>query len=294
MDYKVKVYLHSGIKATIDDDFIKVRQYFLAHNVNVILDIEKTNVSKDNALVQLMQPQEGKTDCVMYVYDRYSFSGQSFGLAFNVSNTLKGIYMATSKEDDNVDYTWKSICHEIVHTLFMHLKIGNAYIPLDTMLVNGVYKTYYKNEELTPDGWNAPDGNYAEAWKLLKPYIIGLHMLTYKYFSQKEVNKFKLKPELWRVLDKAREIAQIPFIITSGYRTPEQNLAVGGKPHSSHLKALGVDILCIDNQKRSKMLKGLLNCGTPLFIEIAQQHIHADLDILIHDMEQVIIEINDD
>ena len=60
-----------------------------------------------------------------------------------------------------------------------------------------------------------------------------------KYFKEIEYNmdkNFLIK------LDEAREYAQIPFTINSAWRSIEDNKRVGGKPNSSHLKGLAVDI----------------------------------------------------
>ena len=46
-------------------------------------------------------------------------------------------------------------------------------------------------------------------------------------------------------LEKAREIAGIPFKITSGYRTKTHNEEVGGVPNSSHLIGVAADIACL-------------------------------------------------
>lgn len=173
MIYKIKTYIHSSVVATIDDDFIKCIDYFKAHGIDLILDIEKTEVIKSDVLLKLMTPpsMESNYDCVAYLYNRGTFQDISFGLAFNVSPTLRGIYLATDRVNDAVDFTWKSLCHEIVHTFFYKFRIP-ILDPMDRMLVNNVWKPYYKDEELKPDGWNAPDGNFAEAWKRLAPYIL--------------------------------------------------------------------------------------------------------------------------
>lgn len=125
--------------------------------------------------------------------------------------------------------------------------------------------------------------------KMLKPVS---QKKKYKYFSEAEVERFKLVPELWELLDKAREISKTPYVISSGFRTPEQNKKAGGKANSSHLRGLAVDINC-DNFNRGAILNGLLNCGTPLFIEDAVKHIHADLDATIHKIPQMMVEPND-
>src|SRR3990167_630752 len=250
MTYKIKTYIHSSVIATIDDDFIKCRNYFKAHDIDLILDIEKTEIQKYDVPVKLFTINEGKCDVVMYLYNRGTFQDISFGLAFNVSKTLRAIYLATSTMDDAVDYTWKSICHELMHTLFYKFKIS-AFDPMDRMLVNGILKPYFRNEELKPDGWNAPDGNYAEAWKRLAPY---LNKTTYKYFNQAEVDKWQLSPTLWLKLDEARGYAQTPFKLTSGLRSSLQNTLVGGSPTSTHLTGAGCDISCTDSTQRNKMI----------------------------------------
>nr|CAI9751946.1 endolysin [Herelleviridae sp.]CAI9751959.1 endolysin [uncultured phage] len=43
-------------------------------------------------------------------------------------------------------------------------------------------------------------------------------------------------------LEEIRQAYGKPIIITSGYRCPELNKAVGGKPNSQHLKAEAVDL----------------------------------------------------
>ena len=85
----------------------------------------------------------------------------------------------------------------------------------------------------------------------------------------------------------------MPFNITSGLRTMAQNTAVGGKPNSAHLRGLAADLLCVDNFKRTVMIRGILNCGVPLFLEVAKKHLHIDIDGSIHAMNQTIVE-NDD
>jgi len=45
-------------------------------------------------------------------------------------------------------------------------------------------------------------------------------------------------------LEGVRILLGAPIIITSGYRCPELNTAVGGQPHSQHLTGNAVDFLC--------------------------------------------------
>ena len=49
---------------------------------------------------------------------------------------------------------------------------------------------------------------------------------------------------LLEMLDEVRDKFDKPIHITSGFRTPAYNEAVGGVETSSHLKGLAVDIAC--------------------------------------------------
>lgn len=112
----------------------------------------------------------------------------------------------------------------------------------------------------------------------------------YIYFKPSEV--VNLQVSLVKMLDTSRGISNTPFVITSGFRTSEQNKNAGGVANSAHLRGLAVDIACT-NTNRGAILKGLLSCGVPVFIEIAQAHIHVDIDDTIHTLGTVIISSDD-
>ena len=78
-------------------------------------------------------------------------------------------------------------------------------------------------------------------------------------------------------IDEARDIANIPFKITSGYRTRKRNKKVGGVANSSHLKGLAADIRCKDSKSRCIILNALLEVGFNR-IGIAKTFIHCDID----------------
>lgn len=234
---------------------------------------------------------ENKYHAVVFVY------GNSLdGIEVNATNqgSTTPLYWATDiiqlvqKSDSG-----KTLNHELFHALIQKANRFGANIvdPMD--IYQG--KQYYRNDILEV---NDGETNRTVALALLAPHwdkVVSLGTVnpTYTYFSQKEVDTFKLQPVLWAVLDKARGLAGTPFIITSGFRTVAQNVAVGGVSNSAHLKGLAADILCTDNVKRSKILYGLLNCGTPLFIEIAKGHLHCDLDFSIHPLGSLIISGDD-
>ena len=98
----------------------------------------------------------------------------------------------------------------------------------------------------------------------------------YKYFKDSEVKG--LDPKLCQMLDQARDIAGIPFIITSGLRSPTKDKELGGTGDGAHTKGLAVDLRCQDSRSRFLILKALFQIG---FFRIGDEidHIHADIDL---------------
>lgn len=96
-----------------------------------------------------------------------------------------------------------------------------------------------------------------------------------KYFSDEEVAG--LDVALVIMLDKMRESAGLPIVITCGLRDPEHNSEVGGKTDSAHLTGLAADIRCPDSQTRFALVKGALVAGFTR-IEVGTEHIHVDID----------------
>lgn len=119
---------------------------------------------------------------------------------------------------------------------------------------------------------------------------------TWKYFVPTEPTGgghtvAELNVNLVDMLDIARGIAGVPFNITSGFRTVAENAAAGGVPNSAHLVGMAADI-AVTTHTRESVMKGLLTCGVPLFIEDAVYHIHADIDSAIHPLGDEIISQN--
>jgi len=61
---------------------------------------------------------------------------------------------------------------------------------------------------------------------------------------RKEEGEYFKGREECGVRSENREEAEEPIVITSGYRSPEVNRAVGGSPTSNHLTGCAVDIRC--------------------------------------------------
>ena len=109
-----------------------------------------------------------------------------------------------------------------------------------------------------------------------------------KYFKLSEFDDApetgkNMKKDFLLKLEKAREYAGIPFIITSGFRSKETNerlIREGYKasPNSSHLKGVAVDIKCNNSNDRIKIVKALILAGFTR-IGIAKSFIHCDTDL---------------
>lgn len=110
-----------------------------------------------------------------------------------------------------------------------------------------------------------------------------------KYFTHEEFDSplekgsgKNMQQEFLDMLDSAREIAGIPFKITSGYRVEadiERLLQKGYKVsrNSSHLKGWAADIGTPSSVHRYKIIDALLKAGFNR-IGIADSFIHVDCD----------------
>jgi len=114
-------------------------------------------------------------------------------------------------------------------------------------------------------------------------------MSNFKWFSNEEVKG--LDRELCAKLDMAREHAGVPFIITSGKRTPEHNATlVGAVSDSAHLTGLAVDLATGDDHTKNRIMYGLITAGLASRIgeyftidptnpnRLIPHHIHVDID----------------
>jgi|SRR6267142_1499003 len=106
----------------------------------------------------------------------------------------------------------------------------------------------------------------------------------YKWFSPEKDDIGGLDEEFLAKLDQARNIAGFPFVITSGFRTPEKNQSViGAVSDSAHLKGLAVD-LKVENSHEVYLI--VISCTA---VKIARfgiyidqnnfpTHVHVDVD----------------
>ena len=88
--------------------------------------------------------------------------------------------------------------------------------------------------------------------------------------------KVVLDSIFFAMLTRAREIADVPFVITSGYRCPKHNKEVGSTSQN-HPSGRAADIKATDGPTRGKILKGLYLAGfRRIGIDFRRGFIHAD------------------
>lgn len=84
---------------------------------------------------------------------------------------------------------------------------------------------------------------------------------------------------LKRIITRAREIANVPFVITSGARCEAYNDSIEkASKSSSHVKGLAVDIQTKNSRSRFTILSALYDAGI-VRIGISKSFIHADIDL---------------
>lgn len=268
---KVKVLKHSSLKTNIDDDIIKMNVYFQSDfvkryiDITLVIDIEDTSLNyNDQKLI------DENYDTTMLIFEKGTFP--IYGGTYPTGLCL----VSVNSIEDKIDYSWKVMVHELLHSIWYKIMADKKVI-IPNLLDNSLPTPYFHNDDPYFVG-----GNFQQQLEVLKPYFS-----QYVYFKPSEI--IGLKPELVSLLDKMRGLAGTPFVITSGFRTSEQNTKVGGKPNSAHLRGLAVDIACSDNKKRKYALRGILGVTEPYFLEIAKKHLHIDIDSSIHTLDQVML-----
>ena len=106
----------------------------------------------------------------------------------------------------------------------------------------------------------------------------------YNFFSDNDFNRANpactmgdMNPVFLEMLDEARELAMVPFILNSAYRTTEHEIRNGRDGTSSHTKGLAVDLKATGSRQRFRILEALLKVGFRR-IGIGKGFIHVDMD----------------
>lgn len=105
-----------------------------------------------------------------------------------------------------------------------------------------------------------------------------------KYFKEKEMEckcgcgTKKMDDHLLKMLDEARRIAKVPFVINSGRRCKKHNEFVGGVKNSAHTLGKAVDIKVHSATDRYRILTALIHVGF-VRIGVYESFIHVDIDL---------------
>jgi uncharacterized protein YcbK (DUF882 family) len=107
-------------------------------------------------------------------------------------------------------------------------------------------------------------------------------MTTSRHFKEIEFNRCSpacslqdMKQTTMNRFDTARELAGIPLVINSAYRSPEWDRARGRSGTGAHTLGRAIDIRCNTDRNRFKIIAALLRAGFTR-IGIAKTYIHAD------------------
>ena len=115
-------------------------------------------------------------------------------------------------------------------------------------------------------------------------------MITSKYFKEDEFNRCSpscslqdMKQTTISKLDTARDVAGIPFVLTSAYRSPEHARSKGRSGTGAHTVGRAIDIRCNTSRNRFLVVNALLKAGFKR-IGVGKTFVHAD-DSETHDQE---------
>ena len=110
-------------------------------------------------------------------------------------------------------------------------------------------------------------------------------MITARHFTESEFRACSpscslqnMKQGTMNRLDKAREIAGIPFVLNSAYRSVAWEKSKGRTGTSAHTLGRAVDIRCNTSQNRMKIVRAALQAGFNR-IGIGKTYVHLDDDL---------------
>lgn len=265
---------HTPLKIVVDELDTDFNFKFSKVNNDTYTGGVPDNLQLNQLLIPIVP--KGKYNAVVIVSDNDNTNLIRVSIAYNLNLYPDTDIIYLAKVTDG----GKTLNHELLHCFFKSLSRKGIHL-------NDPMDTYLRDNELAI---NKGTTNRTMALELLKPYweriikpnsIIQNIVATvtpkkkYKYFSDSEI--VGLDTKLVEMLDKARDIAGVPFKINSGFRTPEQNKKVGGVKDSSHMSGKAVDIACTSDSNRWKIINSLIDVGFNR-VGISKNFIHCDLD----------------
>ncbi len=104
-------------------------------------------------------------------------------------------------------------------------------------------------------------------------------------FNCQETNQNEMKPEFLERLDELRERCGFPFVITSGYRSPNHTIERDKERPGTHAQGIAADIRTIGGREKYEVVKQALSLGFS-GIGVAGTFVHVD-DRCAHDSSAI-------
>ena len=103
----------------------------------------------------------------------------------------------------------------------------------------------------------------------------------YKYFSRYEfacqvTGENEIEEDLILALDELREACNFPFVITSGYRSPQHPIELGKTTPGTHAQGIAADIAVTSGSRRHTIVKKAIELGFT-GIGVAKGFVHVDI-----------------
>ena len=95
-------------------------------------------------------------------------------------------------------------------------------------------------------------------------------------FDCQETGENQMSPEFLNMLDILRENAGFPFVITSGYRSPNHSIEAKKEKAGTHAQGIAADIKVNSGAERMIIVKEALALGFT-GIGVAKTFIHVDI-----------------
>ena len=112
---------------------------------------------------------------------------------------------------------------------------------------------------------------------------INSQFFTREELSCKGTGEYDMNEEFMSKLEKLRIKFNEPMIITSGYRHPAHNMAIGGARYSAHVQGRAVDVLVM-GKPALRLVRLALGCGMT-GIGVAQRGAETKRFIHLDDLE---------
>jgi len=98
-------------------------------------------------------------------------------------------------------------------------------------------------------------------------------------FDCQETGENEMNPEFLKAVDHLRAVCGFPFIVTSGYRSPNHSIeaakVAAGKKFGTHAQGIAADIKVSGGAQRLSIVKHALSMG--MSVGVAKTFVHVDI-----------------